>query len=157
MLEAHQRKPAKRYEFTLERTLAAPPAAVFDAMLDPEAQRRWWGGRGQIVRAACDLRVGGVARIEWGPREDELTRAEQVFREIERPHRLVYDETVTQSGSPVYECRLSFALAPLLSQTRLSLHHIGFPTLEERDLHRRGTGVFFDRLQRYLKRMKADV
>jgi RNA polymerase sigma-70 factor (ECF subfamily) len=156
MVVAHERRTEKRYEFTLERTLAAPPAEVFDAMLDPQAQLRWWGGDGEIVRAACDLRVGGVASIAWGPSEDALIRAEQVFREIDRPKRLVYDETVVQSGSPVYECRLTFTFAPVLDQTRLVLHHTGFPTPEERDLHEGGTGIFLDRLQRHLERMKAN-
>lgn len=156
MVVAHERRADKRYEFTLERTLAAPPAEVFDAMVDPRAQLRWWAGEGQIVRAVCDLRVGGVASIAWGPSEDALIRADQVFREIDRPKRLVYDETVTQSGSPVYECRLTFTFASALDQTRLSLHHTGFPTPEERDRHERGTGIFLDRLQGYLKQRTAN-
>jgi uncharacterized protein YndB with AHSA1/START domain len=148
---------AKRYEFTLERTFGAQPAEVFDTLLDPRGQLRWWGGEGDVVRSTCDLRVGGTARIEWGPSEDALIRADQVFREIDRPHRLVYDETVVQAASPVYECQLTFAFAPVLGRTRLSLHHVGFPTPEERDLHERGTGIFLERLQRYLERAKASA
>ena len=157
MVAARERGPARGYEFTLERTFAAPPAEVFDALVDPGAQRSWWGGDRDIVRAACDLRVGGAASIEWGPAEGALIRAHQVFREIERPHRLVYDETVTQATSPVYECRLTFTFAPVLGQTRLSLHHVGFPTPEERDMHERGTGIFLDRLGRYLQRESPDA
>ena len=104
---------ADTYEFTLERVLAAAPELTFDEMLDPRAQLLWWGGDGDIVRATCDLRVGGTATIEWGPSEATLIRTDQVFREIERPHRLVYAETVRQTGFPIYECLLTFTLAPV--------------------------------------------
>jgi uncharacterized protein YndB with AHSA1/START domain len=140
------------YEFRLERLFDASPELTFDEMLDPKAQLEWWGGDGEIVRATCDLRVGGTATIEWGPSEAALIRTDQVFREIERPHRLVYAETVRQAGFPIYECLLTFALVPIGDKTRLTLHHTGFPTLEQRDLHQRGTGIFFDRLAAHLGR-----
>ena len=144
-----------RYEFNIERTMEAPPARVFDALLDPEEQLLWWGGERDTVRTTCDLRVGGTASIVWGQSADALIRADQVFREIDRPNRIVYDETVTQAVSPVYACRLTFTLDGMGDSTRLSLHHVGFPTLEERNLHEGGTRIFLDRLARYLQPSKS--
>jgi len=143
---------AQVHEFMLERIFGAPPEVTFDVMLDPQAQLEWWGGEGAIVRATCDLRVGGTATIEWGESEATLIRTDQVFREIKRPHRVVYAETVRQTGFPVYECLLSFSLAPVGDKTRITLRHTGFPSPEQRDMHERGTGIFFDRLAAYLER-----
>jgi len=145
---------AVTYAFTVERVFAASPEVTFDEMLDPRAQLEWWGGDGDIVRATCDLRVGGTATIEWGPSEATLIRTDQRFREIERPHRLVYAETVRQAGFPVYECLLTFTLVPVGNQTRMTLVHSGFPTPEQRDLHKYGTGIGFDRLAKHLERAK---
>ena len=147
-------KEAQVYEFTLERIVDASPETTFEEMLDPKAQLEWWGGDGDIVRATCDLRVGGTATIEWGPSEATLIRTDQVFREIERPRRVVYAETVRQIGFPVYECLLTFELASVRDKTRVTLHHTGFPSPEQRDLHAHGTGIFFDRLAKHLERAK---
>ena len=138
------------YEFTLQRLIDASPEAVFDAMTDPRAQRRWWTAGRSEVRASADLRVGGAAFVEWTADEGHLCRADQVFREIGRPHRLVFTETVTEPGSPVYECLLTFSFEEQEGKTFLTLHHTGFPTAEERDKHQRGTGIFLDRLERFV-------
>ncbi len=146
-----------RFEFRIERSFDALPGRVFDALVDPAEQLLWWGGAGDIVRASCDLSVGGTATILWGKGDDALIRADQVFREIERPSRLVYDETVTQAGSPVYECRLTFEFTRVADTTHVTLHHVGFPTAEERDMHERGTGIFFDRLTRYVSKPNSSA
>jgi hypothetical protein len=45
-------------------------------------------------------------------------------------------------------------LAPVGDKTRMTLHHTGFPTPEQRDIHQYGTGIFFDRLAGHLERLK---
>lgn len=148
------KREAATYAFTLERVFEAAAELTFDEMLDPRAQLEWWGADGDIVRATCDLRVGGTATIEWGPSEATLIRTDQLFREIQRPHHLVYAETVRQTGFPVYECLLTFTLVPVGDKTRMTLNHTGFPTPEQRDIHEHGTGIFFDRLAKHLERAK---
>ena len=53
-------RPAlKSFEHTL--TIAAPPAAVFDAFFDPDALAAWW----QAVRSVTTPVALGVYAVEW--------------------------------------------------------------------------------------------
>jgi uncharacterized protein YndB with AHSA1/START domain len=138
------------YEFRMERLIDATPNEVFDALTDPEAQRQWWTEGASPVEAGCDLRVGGRAHVAWTGDEGQQCRAEQTYLEIERPFRLKFSEVVIEPLSPPYECVLTFTLAEKDGKTLLALHHQGFPTAEERDRHERGTGIFLDRMSRFL-------
>jgi len=138
------------YDFTIERMFDASPAEVFDAMLDPDAQREWWTD-GRPVETRADLRVGGTAYIEWETDDGHTCRAEQVFVVLERPTRIVLKETVHEPDAPVYECTLTFSLEARAGKTFLTLHHEGFPSEAERDRHRDGTMIFLDRLQHYIE------
>ncbi|MEX0875590.1 MAG: SRPBCC domain-containing protein [Actinomycetota bacterium] len=93
-------------------------------------------------------------RHRVGP-EGRLIRAEQVFLEIDRPRRIVYTETVIETGAPIYECVLTFTFEPLDGKTRMTLVHKGFPSTEEREKHERGTGIFLDRLESYMAKTKG--
>lgn len=84
-----------------------------------------------------------------------MIRAEQVFLEIDRPRRIVYTETVIETGAPIYECVLTFTFEPLDGKTRMTLVHKGFPSTEEREKHERGTGIFLDRLESYMAKTKG--
>ena len=53
----------KSFEHTL--TIAAPPAAVFDAFFDPRALAVWW----QAVRSVTTPVALGVYAVEWRPSE----------------------------------------------------------------------------------------
>jgi uncharacterized protein YndB with AHSA1/START domain len=137
------------FEFSIERLFDATPDEVFDALTDPAAQRTWWTGASD-VDAECDLRVGGRGSVEWTTEEGHRCRAEQTYVEILRPTRLVFTEVVTEPSSPVYECTLTMTLTVQDGKTLFALHHTGFPTEEERDKHERGTGIFLDRLGKYM-------
>lgn len=139
------------YDFRVERLIDASPDEVFEALTDPAAQREWWSPSGP-VRAECDLRVGGGAHVEWTADEGHTCRAEQIFVEIDRPRLIVYRETVIEPSSPVYECTLTITLEDRDGKTLFTLVHEGFPTPDERDKHQRGTGIFLDRLQRFVTR-----
>ena len=49
----------------IERTFAAPAAAVFDAWTSEEVMRRWFHGRShwETPVAEVDLRLGGAVRV----------------------------------------------------------------------------------------------
>ena len=86
-------------DLRFERHLAAAPERVFDAFTGPHGQREFYGtdAPGWVVDSRCDLRVGGVWSISFGPSPDELYRHEHVFEVIERPRRLCM--TTTETGS----------------------------------------------------------
>ena len=137
--------------FQIERHIDATADEVFEALTDPATQREWWSPN-RAVDAECDLRVGGRAHVQWTAEEGHTCRAEQVFVEIDRPRLLVYRETVIEPSSPVYECTLTITLEERDGKTLFTLVHEGFPTEAERDKHERGTGIFLDRLTRYVSR-----
>ena len=51
------------------RVIDATPEEVFDAFTKPEGQDAFYGqdDPGWIVQSQCDLRVGGVWTVDFGP------------------------------------------------------------------------------------------
>lgn len=137
------------YEFEIERLIDASPEEVFDALTDPDAQREWWTGAGD-VDAGCDLRVGGSSFVEWTTEDGHRCRAEQTYVEVVRPSRLVFRETVYEHDVAPYECTLTVTFEDKDGKTLYRLHHTGFPTEAELNKHRAGTLLFLDRLAAYL-------
>lgn len=68
-------------DLSVERLIAGAPERVFDAFTDPEGQREFYGkdDPGWIVESQCDLRVGGVWSVSFGPSRDELYHHRHVF------------------------------------------------------------------------------
>lgn len=86
---------------TLRQTFDAPPEAVFEAFVSAEALREWWSPEGYAaVEVQVDARVGGrysvVMRSHAG---SDTVYVRGVFREISRPHRLVFTHMFEYRGS----------------------------------------------------------
>lgn len=81
-------------ELVYRRTLAAGPAAVFDAYTLPEHVRRWWAPTSRnvtMVECTVDLRPGGTYRYVLA-RGTERFAFSGRYVEISRPTRLVYTQ-----------------------------------------------------------------
>jgi uncharacterized protein YndB with AHSA1/START domain len=91
------------------RLIDATPEQVFDAFTDPAGQAAFYGqdDLGWIVRSQCDLRVGGVWIVEFGPSRRELYRHRHVFEVIERPHRLLLASTETRVDGSSFHTKSS--------------------------------------------------
>lgn len=79
-------------EILITRKFDAPAELVFDVWTTPEHVRNWWGWQtDQMTVCEIDLRVGGAYRFvaEHG---DHEVAFRGVYREIERPRRLVATE-----------------------------------------------------------------
>jgi uncharacterized protein YndB with AHSA1/START domain len=75
----------------VRRTIRASAERVFDAWTQPEHLRAWWGPRPVTCSGAeVDLRVGGRYSIANALPDGKTIVIEGEFREIERPHKLVY-------------------------------------------------------------------
>ncbi|HEU4703703.1 MAG TPA: SRPBCC domain-containing protein [Conexibacter sp.] len=76
----------------LERTYAASVEVVFDAWTNPEVLKRWWKAdpTHEVTIAALDVRVGGGYRFEMHRPDGEEHVVHGTYREVARPHRLVY-------------------------------------------------------------------
>ena len=135
------------------RLIDAPPEEVFDAFTDPEGQEAFYGqdDSGWIVRSQCDLRVGGVWTVDFGPSPFELYRHRHVFEVIERPHRLVLTSTETRLDGSSFHTQLEFTFEARDQKTLMTMTQRGFPTAELREEHERGVPNAFARLERLIQ------
>jgi uncharacterized protein YndB with AHSA1/START domain len=139
-------------ELRYERVIQASPERVFDLFTSPAGQREFYGkdALGWVVDSRCELRVGGVWEIAFGPSLDELYRHLHVFEAIERPRRLLLATTETRLDGSTLAFRTEFTFAPRDGATLMAMVQWGFPSDELRDEHGRGVPHAFDRLERAL-------
>jgi uncharacterized protein YndB with AHSA1/START domain len=140
------------HHLRFERVIAAPPERVFAAFTSPEGQREFYGKDtpSWIVESDCDLRVGGVWSIAFGPSRAELYHHRHEFTAIERPHRIVMTTTEIRLDGSSFEVTTAFMFEPQAGGTRMTMVQTGFPTKELRDEHTIGVPHAFDRLERSL-------
>ena len=84
---------------------------LFDAWTKPEHLRQWWGCEGShITHCAIDLRVGGRWSLVMRMADGSEHPFHGEYREILRPHRLVYSECydMPQFGSPEWLTVVTF-------------------------------------------------
>jgi uncharacterized protein YndB with AHSA1/START domain len=81
-------------EIVITRDFNAPAGHVFDAWTKPELITKWLGVRGGWTFAVCevDLKVGGAYRFVWRSSEGTEMGMGGIYREIDRPARLVSTE-----------------------------------------------------------------
>src|SRR5580658_1255682 len=121
-----------------EQHLAAPPAAVFALLTDPEKILRWMGTEGQI-----EPRPGGLYLINvTGARF-----ARGSFREVVPVHRLAYSfgwdgDEVVPPGSSLIE----IDLVDRDGGTLLRMTHSGLPNAAECAGHDKGWAHYLGRL-----------
>jgi uncharacterized protein YndB with AHSA1/START domain len=138
------------HDLRFERVIDAAPEEVFDAFTRPDGQRAFYGqdDPGWIVQSECDLRVGGVWTVAFGPSPSELYRHEHVFRAIERPRRLLLATTEIRLDGSTFKTELELTFEDRDGRTLMTMVQRGFPTVELRDEHERGLPNAFARLQR---------
>ena len=142
-----------RLDLEFTRLIAAAPEEVFDAFTDPAGQQAFYGqdDPGWIVQSQCDLRIGGVWSVDFGPSPRELYRHRHVFEVIERPHRLVLASTETRLDGSSFDTQLEFTFEARGGKTLMTMTHRGFPTAELREEHERGVPNALARLDRLIQ------
>ena len=135
-----------------ERLIAATPEQVFDAFTSPAGQREFYGRdeAGWVVDSECDLRVGGVWSVRFGPSRDELYHHRHVFEVIDRPDRIVMACTETRLDGWSFDTALEFTFRARDGATLMTMVHSGFPSRELTEEHSIGVPNAFDRLERML-------
>jgi len=139
-------------DLRFERLIAAPRERVFDAFTDPAGQREFYGtdAPGWVVDSRCDLRVGGVWSVSFGPSRDELYRHRHLFEAIDRPRRILLTTTETRLDGASFESSIEFRFEPRDGGTLMTMVQAGFPDEVLRDEHTRGLPNAFDRFERML-------
>ncbi|MBL8977284.1 MAG: SRPBCC domain-containing protein [Gemmatimonadetes bacterium] len=114
--------PAPVVRMILE--IAAPPARVFRALIEPESVNRWLCGSGAIV----EPRVGGRYIVGWKYQVDGRDVAGGPTRILEyvQDRKLVLDWPDWRGDDTVTGQTISFTLEPNGAGTRLTFVHAGF-------------------------------
>ncbi len=139
-------------DFSFERVIDAEPEVVFDAFTDPAGQEQFYGqdDAGWIVESQCELRVGGVWSVAFGPSRSELYRHTHVFEVIDRPRRLVLSTTETRLNGWTFDTELEFTFEARDGKTLMTMVQRGFPSAELQAEHQRGLPNAFNRLERVI-------
>jgi uncharacterized protein YndB with AHSA1/START domain len=134
----------------IERTFAAPAAAVFDAWTSASVLRQWWpaGPDWDTTVAEVDVRVGGGLRLVMRSPDGAEFGGEGRYVEITPPTRLVFtwqwDAAELGTGAQLVE--VSFTENPD-STTTVVLINRGL-TESEQQSHLEGWQASFDNLDR---------
>jgi len=142
-------------DLRMTRVLPATPEEVFDAYTDAEKQKIWFSildTEPGIVEIEVDLQVGGSQTAVWGPNRDELFRETQVFRIIDRPHRLVTSSSGSSPDGMTMSTEIEVTFEEHEKGTLMTVVQTGFPTVEMRDFFTQHAWVgAFDRIEAFLR------
>ena len=143
-------------ELRYERVIGAPAGVVFDALTSDGGQQALYGqdDPGWIVESDCDLRVGGVWSVTFGPARNHLYRHRHVFEVIDRPRRLVLATTETRADGSSFDFAMEFSFEERDGRTVMTVTQSGFPTAELRDEHGRGVPNALARFDRAIHTRK---
>ncbi len=140
------------YDLRIERLIKAPPEVVFDAFVDPEAQKILYDDETQpawTVESELDLRPGGTWTIAFGKAGDEPHRESNVFTEVDRPHKIVFDSTmVIGNEGRSFDTRVIVTFEERAGKTLLTIVQTGFELREDRDGIEGGWPSILDALER---------
>jgi uncharacterized protein YndB with AHSA1/START domain len=138
-------------DVTVARVIEAPRETVFDAFTGQEGQEAFYSEPGWSVESECDLRVGGLWTVTFGPSRDEVYRHDHVFRVVDRPSRLVVDTTESRPDGSVVEFEIEYTFEARDGKTLMTMIQRGLPTAELRDEHRAGVPPAFARLEQAIE------
>ncbi len=123
-----------------ETFIAAPPAAVFAYLTDPEKIVGWMGSHADI-----HAEVGGLYLLKGVGRGGAAARG--AFREVVPVHRLAYSfGWEGHPEAPPGSTLIEFDLIEQDGGTLVRMTHSGLPTPELCENHRRGWAHYLARL-----------
>lgn len=131
----------------ITRVIKASPEKVFDAWTQAEQLKRWSCPEGmEVVDAQVDLTVGGRYRLRMESPEGKVHTAVGVYREIDRPQRLVY--TWDWEEESIGETIVTVEFNGLDGSTEVVLTHELFPNAEAKVGHEEGWTSCLNRLEK---------
>lgn len=151
-------------ELVISRIFDAPREVLWKAWTEPEQIKHWWGPKGFTSPIFdMDLRVGGAYINCMRASDGKKIWGTGVYREIIEPELLVFTDSFSDaegnlvpaayygmSGDWPLELLVRVTFEQLDGLTKLTLHHIGIPAGENRDLAEAGWSESFDKLEDYL-------
>jgi uncharacterized protein YndB with AHSA1/START domain len=132
IVSGNQQSPAGQYgghALRVERIIAAPPEAIFDAFIALyDTQRPDW-----VTGSQLDLRPGGRWSVAFQVPGGPAFREERVITAVQRPHRLAYDMTAVYQDAPGFSTTVEVTIEAVQDGQRVSLAQQRFPTMQARD------------------------
>ena len=141
-------------DFVLELgcVVKAPPARVFDLLVDPVELAKWWGPRGFTTpEIRVDPNPGGRYRFTMQPPEGDPFHLSGEYLEIDPPHRLVCTFNWEEPDPDDRETVVRIALDAVGEATQLSLWQGTFATEERLELHRSGWTDSLEKLREHVE------
>jgi uncharacterized protein YndB with AHSA1/START domain len=128
----------KTVSVTITRLVKATPERVFAAWTTPEMMKQWNapGDRTNPV-VEVDLRVGGRYRIHMAAPDGKTSKVTGIYREIDRPHRLVYT-WFWETNPALGEMLVTVEFRSRGSETEIVLVHADCVSEEAANNHRNG-------------------
>lgn len=151
-------------ELTITRDFDAPREDVFNAWVEADRVKQWWGPNG-FTTPVCqiDFRPGGEFRYCMRSPEGRNYCGKGVYQEIIVSERIVVTDSFTDEQGTVvpasyYGMHADFPEEMLMTitfieqdgRTRVTLEHVGIPEGADRDGAIEGWSQSFDRLAEYL-------
>ena len=127
-------------ELTVERTIGAAQADVFNAWLNPEMLSKFMmpAPGMSVPKASNEPKEGGRFEIVMRAGEDDIPHA-GTYKEINPHDRIVF---TWESPFSVEDSTVTLTFAPAGDGTHVTLHHVRFLDEESRNNHEGGwTGI----------------
>jgi uncharacterized protein YndB with AHSA1/START domain len=139
---------SETYSLTVERVIPGPIEEVFDAWLDPASLKQWMKpGPMTLSEATVNPVVGGRYTLMFAGDGKSIPHDGE-YREITRPHRLVFTWQSEGAGDTV----VTIAFARVADRkTRVTLTHEQFVNEGARDGHRSGWGGILEKLEQTME------
>jgi uncharacterized protein YndB with AHSA1/START domain len=126
-----QSPPARRSVvhaiFCIERTYPAFPAQVFQALTDPAAKAKWFGGGADftVLAREMDVRPGGRERLKARWASGVVSTFDAVYHDIVPDQRIVYAYEMSLDQRKISVSLTTFELQPAGTGTRLVMTEQG--------------------------------
>jgi uncharacterized protein YndB with AHSA1/START domain len=124
---------------TLVRTIAARPSLVFDALVEPDGIRSWWGpDDGPVLVAETDRRIGGTFRVRFRMLDGTEHESSGEYLDYDPPHRLAMSWRWSGDEDEGGESRIDIRLRPVDAGTELTFTHARLASEATRESHEAG-------------------
>ena len=142
---------------TVEITINAPAARVFEALVNPEQRIQWWisKGRFQATHMSSDLRPGGAFHMQGtttaqGPEKPFSIRGTYTIVDPPRLLEFTWIPDFTKDQSPP-TTTVRIELKESNNQTHVTLTHSGFTPAFPKETFR-GWPLLLSNLQKYVQK-----
>lgn len=140
-------------DFTVERTLDAPPSLVFKAWTDKSAKAKWFGAGSDLEVRAFDVRVGGEEHVLGKWPNGTVSEFRARYFDIVKDKRIVYTYDLLIDGKKLSVSLATIQLVAEGKKTRMIVTEQGafLDGYDDAGARERGTNELMDKLVESLK------